>query len=124
MSEMRNLLAIGEDKLEAVNRFLTARDNPLTDPLFAVIDKFGGPESINEQALAAGDPANLRDRLKEIDSPYLADLDWLAEQIDRKSFVDFADWCDARGVDPQQLNHQNAVTLEISALQFFPWLIA
>ncbi len=124
MNEMRGLLAIGEDKLEAVNRFLTSENNPLMEPLLAVIEKFGGPESINEKALIAADQVNSTDRLKEIDSPYLADLNWLAEQIDRKSFVAFDQWCADRGVEPGHLNHENAVTLEISALQFFPWLIA
>ena len=124
MSDMRALLAIGQDKLDAVNEFLLAEDNPLTEQLLATVEKFGGADSINEQAMAAGDPANLMARLQDIDSPYVADLEWLAEQIDKKSFVSFAEWCADRGVDAQSLNTANAVTMEISALQFFPWFRA
>lgn len=123
MSEMRDLLAIGQDKVEAVNEFLSAENNPLTEQLIATIDKFGSPDSINAKAVAAGDPANLLDRLKAIDSPYVADLEWLAEQIDNKTFVTLEDWCGDRGVDAATLNKKNEVTLEVSALQFFPWLI-
>ena len=123
MSDMRELLAIGQDKLDAVNDFLQAEDNPLTEQLFSTVEKFGGVRSINEKAMIAGDPVNLMDRLKEIDSPYVADLEWLAEQIINKSFISFEEWCADRGVESQSLNKDNAVTLEISALQFFPWFI-
>ena len=123
MSDMRDLLAIGQEKLEAVNDFLQSEDNPLTEQLFSTIEKFGGPAAINEKALIAGDPVNLMDRLREINSPYVADLEWLAEQIVKKSFVSLEDWCGDRGVDSADLNNKNGVTLEVSALQFFPWLI-
>lgn len=123
MSDMRELLAIGQDKLDSVNDFLQAEDNPLTEQLFSTVEKFGGVRSINEKAMIAGDPVNLMDRLKEIDSPYVADLEWLAEQIINKSFISFEEWCADRGVESQSLNKDNAVTLEISALQFFPWFI-
>lgn len=48
---MRGLLAIGEDKPETVNRFLTSENNPLLEPQLTVIDTFGGSGSINKKAL-------------------------------------------------------------------------
>jgi hypothetical protein len=54
----------------------------------------------------------------------VADLEWLAEQKDKAAFVSMADYCGALGVNPTGLNQANAVTLEISAMQYFPWLIA
>ncbi len=78
MSDLRSLMAIGEEKLQAVNRFLTDPDNPLVNGLLAVVDKFGGPEAINRKAAEARRPETLMARLKEIKSPYVADLEWLA----------------------------------------------
>ena len=66
-------------------------------------------------------------RLKEINSPYVADVNWLAEQCDKGAFVSMADYFDRIIGDRDaetKINQKNAVTLEISALQFFPWLIA
>ena len=58
---------------------------------------------------------------------YLADLDWLAEQRDRGAFVSVADF--RRGVlgdraDTMAFRDDMAVTLEVSSLQYFPWVIA
>ncbi|MGD8561831.1 MAG: hypothetical protein PVG03_04825 [Desulfarculaceae bacterium] len=123
MADLRSLLAIGQDKLESVNQFLTGPGNPLIDSLLEIVEKYGGPKEINRKAAQAQDPANFMDRLKSIDSPYVADLEWLASQRDQGSFIPLAEFCSERGVDLSGLNRENAVTLEISALQFFPWLI-
>ncbi|MEW5722690.1 MAG: hypothetical protein AB1896_06260 [Thermodesulfobacteriota bacterium] len=124
MEELRDLLAIGQDKLEAVNRFLTDPDNPLVAQLLEVVEKFGGVGAINRKAKEASAPENLMARLKEIGSPYVADLEWLAEQRDKGAFIPLSEWCARQGVDSAGLNQANAVTLEISAMQYFPWLIA
>ncbi len=66
-------------------------------------------------------------RLKKINSPYAADIEWLTEQRDKGAFVSVADYYDRVLGDRDAaatINRDNAVTLEISALQFFPWLIA
>ena len=123
MSDLRSMLTIGEEKLDAVNGFLTDADNPLTDSLLELVERFGGPAAINRKAKDAFEPESLMGRLKEIDSPYVADLEWLAHERDKGSFVSFGEWCADRGVDPASLNDAHSVTLEISAMQFFPWLI-
>ena len=58
---------------------------------------------------------------------YLADLEWLAGERDRGAFVSVADF--RRGVlgaraDTTAFRDDMAVTLEVSALQYFPWVIA
>jgi len=91
-----------------------------------VVHKYGSPEEINRRAAEARDLERLMGRLRERGSPYVADLEWLIEQRDRGAFISFhafrssvlGDRADAVTFDPR-----TAVTLEISALQFFPWLI-
>lgn len=124
MANLQSLLKIENEKLEAINHFLCDTENPLTRNLFEVVEKYGGPEAINRKAREARNPDALMGRLKEIDSPYVADLEWLAEERDKGSFVSLEEYCSMLDVDVHTLNQDNAVTLEISAMQYFPWLIA
>jgi hypothetical protein len=62
-----------------------------------------------------------------MDSPYFGDLEWLIEQRDRRAFISVADY--RRQVLGERTGIVNCdesrpVTLEISALQYFPWLVA
>lgn len=124
MSDLRSMLEIGRDKLASINDFLLAPDNALTNRLLELVESLGGPGEINRRAAENSSPESLMARLKEMDSPYVADLEWLAEQREKGAFVSLAEYCDDLGVDPSALNQANAVTLEISAMQYFPWLIA
>jgi hypothetical protein len=92
-----------------------------------VVAKYGTPDEINRQAAAARSLPSLLARLRTMESPYLQDLDWLALQRDRRSFISIADY--RRKVlgpkaDSTHCSEDMAVTLEISAFQYFPWLIA
>lgn len=124
---MREKLTILPQDLDAVNQMLMNPDSQPLKELCALIEKFGGPGAINAQAKQARDPKNLMDQLKKINSPYVADLEWLQEQATQKAFVSMEDYCKGvlgEAADLSALNNDNAVTLEISALQFFPWLMA
>jgi len=126
MTELQNTLAISMDDLNVINQFVTNPDNPIIRDLTDLVKKFGGVDAINKKAEQARDPQQLMQRLKDINSPYVADLEWLMEQRDNNSFVSMEEYCkDIRGKDYDigQIDQSNAVTLEISALQFFPWLI-
>jgi len=117
------LLEISRERLEEINRVLTDPDNPVVSGLLELVERHGGPEKINRQAAQAGSLDNLLARLKEMGSPYLADLDWLAEQRDKRAFVSLADYQARIAPEVKEFNQANAVTLEISAYQYFPWLI-
>lgn len=123
----RNILSVSSDHVDLVNAVLADPDNPTVALLLEVVERYGGPDEINRRATEAGRLENLLGRLEEQGSPYLADLGWLTKQRDDGAFVPLADY-EARvlagGVDQVRVDHANAVTLEISALQFFPWLIA
>lgn len=124
MSDLRKLLAIDPARLTELNELIMNPGTKVVSDLVALVEKFGGPEAINRKAEEVRRPENLKARLREMKSPYLADIEWLEEQADKKAFVSMADWCSARGVNAAKLNMDNAVTMEISAMQFFPWIIA
>ncbi len=125
MTDLKDMLKIKTNDLDAINQLITNPDNKMVKELCDLIEKFGGVEAINKKAEEARKPENLMQRLKEMDSPYLADLEWLIEQRDNKAFVSMDDYCkEHTGSDASSVDFSNAVTLEISALQFFPWLIS
>lgn len=119
----QEMLQINAKDLDIVNRMLADPDNPMVKALYELVDEFGGVDAINRKATAARDPKNLMRRLKELGSPYAADIEWLMEQRDTNAFVTMDEYCNtAAGGSP--VDFTNAVTLEISAMQYFPWLIS
>ncbi|MFH1277119.1 MAG: hypothetical protein ABIK65_01905 [Candidatus Eisenbacteria bacterium] len=122
---LREKLSIPADRLESINRYLTSPDNTLVERFLAVIEKHGGVDEINRKARESGKLEYLLRRLDEIKSPYRRDLDWLAEQRDKKAFVSMSDYRAAAlgGAKPKVVSDKFAVTLEISAMNFFPWMI-
>ena len=125
--DMRERLLIQAADVAAVNAFLASPDNPFVNSLLEVVDKYGGVEQINRAADQAGRLETRLERLRDEGSPYLADIEWLAQQRDAGAFVTLPDYRRAvlgRPPRPPRSTQKSAVTLEISALQFFPWLIA
>ena len=126
MSDLRDLLKISGDRVEEINALLTDPNNKIVNELLEVVERYGGPEKINRKAEEARKLENLMARLQEEKSPYVDDLNWLAEQRDGGAFITMADYCrKVLGDDAgkTQIDQTNAVTLEVSALQYFPWLI-
>lgn len=126
MADLRDRLKISSDRLDDINAFLLDPQNELINKLLAVVEKYGGPDEINRKATEARKFDNLLSQLKEQKSPYVKDLEWLMEQRDHKSFIPLADYRRkilGANADSMTFNEKTAVTLEISALQFFPWLI-
>jgi len=126
MADLRERLKINEERLKEVNDFILDPDNELINRLLEIVEKYGGPEEINRKANEARKLENLLTRLKEEKSPYLADLEWLTEQRDSGTFITVSDYRRkilGDAADSMTFNEENAVTLEISALNFFPWLI-
>jgi hypothetical protein len=127
MSNLRNLLKISDDRLEKINAFLTDPDNELINELLEVIEEFGGPQEINRKAQEAAKLENLMAGLKEAKSSYVDDLNWLMDQKGSAAFISLPDYYRrvlGDKAESTKIDQQNAVTLEISALQYFPWLIS
>lgn len=123
MSDLQQMLQISTDRLEDINALLTDPGNPVVGRLLEIVEKFGGPEEINRRAAEARRLDNLLGRLDAENSPYLADLEWLTKARDRGEFTSLADWRSRVG-GPAEVDEAHAVTLEISAFQYFPWLIS
>jgi hypothetical protein len=124
-TNLRRKLAIPADRLRAINQYLTSPDNTLVERFLAIIEKHGGVEEINRKAAESGKLKNLLARLEAIHSPYIKDLAWLSEQKEKGAFVPMAEYRDAAlgGAKPKAATKSFAVTLEISALNFFPFLV-
>ena len=122
---MKRSFRIETDRLQAINEFLGKSPNAVLDPLLEIVEKHGGVDRINRQARENGALPSLLQRLRKKNSAYAEQLDLLAEQRDTQRFVSMADYTAAvRGAKAQTLDSSYQVTLEISALQYFPWLIA
>ncbi len=125
--ELQDRLRIPVGHLEEINAFLADPDQPAIRAFLDVVRRYGTPAEINRKAAEARKLENLVGRLEEMDSPYVADLEWLVEQREARAFVSEAayrrsilgHWADA-----MRFKEDLAVTLEISALQYFPFLIA
>ncbi len=119
---MRNKLAIESKRLDEINTFLMDPDNKLVSDLLDVVEKYGGSEEINRKAREAGKVENLMARLRKKNSPYLKDLEWLIEQRDKGAFITVGEYRKnilGDKVKEMKFNEDFAVTLEISACQYF-----
>lgn len=126
MSDLRNRLKISATRLDEINAFLTDPNNEIINKFLDVVERYGGPEEINRKAAEARNLDNLMARLKEIDSPYIEDLNWLQAKSDEKAFISLTDYRKkilGEKAQSMSFKEDTAVTLEISALQYFPWLI-
>ena len=118
-------LSLQQDVLAKINCFFEKENNPVVDNFLAVIKKHGGVDQINQQARESGLLETRLKKLAQMDSPYLKDLEWLQEQREQGSFIAMEDFKNKIiGGQKVEFKKDFAVTLEISALQYFPWLIA
>ncbi len=123
---LRKRLRIGPSALMEVNQFLLDPDNSVINGLLRVVEKYGTPEEINAKARKAQKLSNLLERLQGMKSPYLKDLEWLTAERDKGSFISVSEFRRkvlGKRLDGMSFDEAHAVTLEISAFQYFPWLI-
>ncbi|HLF26556.1 MAG TPA: hypothetical protein VJG32_09475 [Anaerolineae bacterium] len=124
--DLRERLRITDENLHAINALLLDPDTRVVNAFLDVLNKYGTPEEINRQAEAARQLPSLLSRLAAIKSPYLDDLKWLTEQRERGAFISIPEYRrKVLGPRAAALTFADdfAVTLEISAFQYFPWLI-
>lgn len=126
MVDPRAELRINEDSLKEINEFLLKKDNPLVNRLLEIVDKYGGVKEINKRANDARKIGNLMNRLEKKKSPFTKDLEWLGKQRDKEAFISVPEYRKkilGRKAESTKFDESFAVTLEISAFNFFPWLI-
>jgi hypothetical protein len=119
-------LRIDAARLDVINEFLMKEDNPLVNDLIEVIEKHGGVDEVNRKAEEARNLENLLAKLEAKKSPYIKDLEWLQKQRDNEAFISIPDYRRkllGDKADSMSFDESFAITLEISACQFFPWII-
>src|SRR5512138_912445 len=123
--ELRARLRIPQVRLDDINALLLDPNLRVVNDLLDVVAKYGTPEQINAKAAKARDFDNLMTRLAEHDCQYLDDLIWLQKVRDEGAFISEADYRKRVLGDKAEttaFKDDFAVTLEISAAQYFPWL--
>lgn len=123
---LKKSLKISIECFEEVNKVLTNENNPLVQNLWETVEHYGGIAKINKEADEAGNLLNLLDSAKRKNPRYFNDLCKLSIWVENKNFLSIKEYREKiLGGDYKKIfDEKNAVTLEISALQYFPWLMA
>ncbi len=124
--DLRSRLAIPAERLEALNTLLLDPESRVVTEFLEVVSKYGTPEEINRKAGESGSLESLTARVREHTPEFASELEQLTAARDRGAFVRVADY--RRRIlgdraDQMPFADATAVTLEVSAAQYFPWLI-
>ncbi len=125
--ETRGKLIIPQEKVDDINAILTDPDNELINRLLELVEKHGGVEEINRKAEESRKVENLMERLEKKDSPHLKELEWLIENRDKDAFISVEEYRKrvlGERYGSMTFKDDYAITLEISACQYFPWFVA
>ena len=125
--KIRQLLRIDPSRLDALNAILLNPDMKVVNNFLEVVEKYGTPEEINQKAEQAGQLGSLLNKVESTKPEYLKDLEWLIKQRDNNAFISVADYRrKVLGERSTSVDFKDdfAVTLEVSACQYFPWVIA
>jgi hypothetical protein len=123
---IRQLLKIDPSRLDALNSVLLDPDMTVVNDFLKVVDKYGTPQEINQKAEQAGQLGNLLKKVELTKPEYLKDLKWLEKQRDSSAFISVADYRKkvvGEKSETTDFKDDFAVTLEVSACQYFPWII-
>ncbi|MEI7987477.1 MAG: hypothetical protein WCI88_00440 [Chloroflexota bacterium] len=126
-NKYQSSFAISQSHLDSINEVLLQADNRAITELLDIVAKYGTPEEINRKAEQAHQMESLLKRVAEKNSAYLKDITWLQSQKDQGTFIKKDDFRRAvLGIKAElpQFDEDKAVTLEVSACQYFPWVIS
>src|SRR5512147_3237338 len=122
---IQNLLKISPKQLDVVNAVLLDPNSRVMQQFLQIVAKYGTPEEINHKHRESRKLENLFKQIEARAPEYLKDLNWLMEQRDRNAFISVPDYRrKVLGPDADTIHFKDdyAVTLEVSALQYFPWV--
>jgi hypothetical protein len=123
---IRQLLKIDYSRLDALNEILLNPDMKVINDFLEVVGKYGTPEEINRKSEKAGQLDYLLKKVEALKPEYLNDLEWLKQQRDKHSFISVTDYRKkvlGEKSESMDFKDEYAVTLEVSACQYFPWVI-
>jgi hypothetical protein len=123
--DLRSLLVIPPGRLDAINNVLLDPDEKVMNDFLAVVAKYGKPDEINFKHRESRKLDHLIKIVGERAPSHVKDLKWLMEQRDHGAFTSVAEYRNlvlgGRAKDTKFVD-EFAVTLEVSALQYFPWI--
>lgn len=125
MARLLKKLEIPQGHLQAVNDVFLDGNMQVMKDFLSVVAKYGTPEEINKKHLKARKLQNLFKQVEAKAPDYLKDLNWLIEQRDNGAFIPVKDYRRrvlGDAADSMKFRKKSAVTLEVSALQYFPWI--
>jgi len=125
MTTLQDRLKIPLDCLEDINTVMLNPEMGVVKDLLDVVAKYGTPEQINQKHAEARKLENLLQRVELSAPEHVKDLQWLIEQRDREAFVSVTEYREnllGSKAAEFPFNDDFAVTLEVSALQYFPWV--
>ena len=122
--KLQSQLKIPSDRLKAINEIMLG-DTKVINAFLDVVAKYGTPEEINRKHRASRKMDNLFKLVEERNPAHIRDLKWLIERRDMGAFVTVADYRQnllGNAAKKMKFKDRYAVTLEVSALQYFPWV--
>ena len=127
MTDLQQRLEIPKAYLDSVNQILLDPNSEVMQKFLAVVAKYGTPEEINRKHRQSRRLENLLDLVAKKSPTAVDDLKWLMEQRDKGAFISEEGYriqvLGDKAYD-MQFKDEYAVTLEVSALQYFPWVRA
>jgi len=123
---VREKLLIDDMRLEEINKFLMNPDNPLINNILEIVDKYGGVDEINKKAREARKIENILTKLEKVNRAYIKDVEWLIEQRDKGTYITIDEYRRrilGEKADDMDFKEDYAITLEISACQYFPFFM-
>jgi hypothetical protein len=121
----RELLAIPQGRLDTINSVLLDPHSRVMNAFLDIVAKYGTPEEINRKHAEARTYENLLKHVRAKAPEHAKDLQWIIEQRDRRRFITVADYRKkvlGQDAGTAKFADTSAVTLEVSALQYFPWI--
>lgn len=125
-SDLQKSLAIPTERLDAINSVLLNPDLRLVNDFLAVVEKYGTVDQINQKAQEASQLDALLKKVEQSHPAYLEDLEWLRKQREQKTFISIDEYRKkilGNKFDQVKFKEDTPVTLEVSATQYFPWVI-
>ena len=127
MTDLQQRLEIPKAYLDSVNQILLDPNSEVMQEFLAVVAKYGTPEEINRKHVQSRRLENLLDLVSRKSPAAVDDLKWLMEQRDKGTFISEEGYriqvLGEKAYD-MQFKDEYPVTLEVSALQYFPWVRA
>ena len=124
-NQLRKKLKISSRNVKEINDYFLDPKSKVIGDMLDVVLKYGTPREINRKAKKAKKLSTQMKMLKDVGSPFLPDLRWLMRMRKRNAFVTMDQYrkniLGSRAASVK-FKDEDAVTLEISAMQFVDWL--